>query len=270
VAVFNLPGSAVNVTAGGSHTCVIRSTGGASCWGENFNGQLGTGSNTNAATPRSVSGLSGTLAIAAGDAHTCALVGTGVRCWGANFSGQLGDGTNGDANVPRVVSNLTNAASVAAGGGHSCARTVNGSVRCWGENIYGQLGDGSTLPPPPQEGDPPPANINSNVPRVVLNLSPVLGLAGGADHGCATLSGGSAACWGRGSSGQLGDGNVLTRSVAFAVPGITSASTVAAGDGHSCVSRGIDQVSCWGDNSSGQIGANGGSSTQTPVAVTGL
>ena len=50
------------------------------------------------------------LTIAAGDAHTCALLGDGsARCWGQNYYGQLGDGTTTDRHTPVAVSSLSNA-----------------------------------------------------------------------------------------------------------------------------------------------------------------
>src|SRR5262245_38044671 len=60
--------------------------------------------------------------IAAGNAHTCALVGnSGVECWGDNTNGQLGSASAGGFQ-PVAVSHLTSGVVwVAAGAAHTCA-----------------------------------------------------------------------------------------------------------------------------------------------------
>jgi alpha-tubulin suppressor-like RCC1 family protein len=48
--------SAVAIALGSRHTCAIVSGGGVKCWGLNDNGQLGTGSRTDATSPADVAG----------------------------------------------------------------------------------------------------------------------------------------------------------------------------------------------------------------------
>jgi len=48
--------------------------------------------------------LAGVRAIAAGRAHTCALMTTGgVRCWGDDYYGELGDGAMAYRSTPSPV-----------------------------------------------------------------------------------------------------------------------------------------------------------------------
>jgi len=90
-----------HVVTGGRHSCGIRSTGTLWCWGLNFQGQLGNGTNTDSNVPVQVGTGTDWARIAAGDQHSCGLRGTGtVWCWGRNVSGQLGNGSNADSNVP--------------------------------------------------------------------------------------------------------------------------------------------------------------------------
>jgi hypothetical protein len=129
------------------------SDGTVTCWGNNWAGQLGDGSNTFSNVPAAVTGgaLAGktVIDITAGYGHTCALISDGtVTCWGYNGYGQIGDGDTTNSNVPVAVAGgvLTNKTviDIAAGGYHTCALISDGTVTCWGWNDIGQLGDGST------------------------------------------------------------------------------------------------------------------------------
>lgn len=54
------------ITAGIAHTCALIGDGTVKCWGENYYGQLGDGTNTERLAPVAVAGLSGVTRLAAG------------------------------------------------------------------------------------------------------------------------------------------------------------------------------------------------------------
>lgn len=95
VEVIGLDTGVSAIAAGGVHTCALMSDGAVKCWGDNAAGELGDGTTERRLAPVDVMGLSADIvAIAAGGAHTCALMNDGtIKCWGSNYWGQLGDGT---------------------------------------------------------------------------------------------------------------------------------------------------------------------------------
>jgi alpha-tubulin suppressor-like RCC1 family protein len=203
--------TAVAISAGGSHTCAILDDGSVSCWGKNYNGQIGDGTGDDRFTPTQTSSLGDNrtaVAISAGGSHTCAILDDGsVSCWGKNNYGQIGDGTNGSddhRHTPTQTSSLGDnrtAVAISAGGSHTCAILDDGSVSCWGINFKGQLGDGSTNP-----------SEDRNTPTQTANLGGIaVVIAAGGDHTCAILEDDSANCWGYNYFGQLGDGTTTDR-----------------------------------------------------------
>ncbi len=161
VDVQGLSSGVTAISVGRSHTCAVVN-GGAKCWGNNGNGELGNNNaGTDSAVPVDVQGLSsGVTAISAGDSHTCAIVNGGAQCWGFNYSGQLGDNNAGtDSAVPVDVIGLSNGVTaISAGSFHTCA-IVNSGAQCWGYNSHGQLGDNNV-------------GTNSAVPVEVVGLLP--------------------------------------------------------------------------------------------------
>ena len=94
VNVTGLSSGVKALVAGHFYSCALLNSGEIKCWGENWAGQLGDGTYSNRRAPTNVTGLAGSAhSIAAGSAHTCAVLSQGgVRCWGNGAYGQLGNG----------------------------------------------------------------------------------------------------------------------------------------------------------------------------------
>jgi len=188
------------VATGAAHSCArIQEGGRVLCWGDGRAGQLGDGERQ--ARPWAVdTQIEQAASVAAGTAHTCALLRGGrVWCWGRGTDGQLGTGDLGDHEKPTPVAGITDAVQIAAGGAHTCAVRMSGELRCWGANTSGQLGAGLGAA---RGGTEPPVVASS---RRFTNVS-----AGGA-HTCAITDDNAVLCWGANTSGQLGDRAVLSR-----------------------------------------------------------
>ena len=137
--------TAVAITSGQEHSCVLLDNGSVSCWGRNSMGQLGygsSGSNTDQSNPILTSSFgNGRIAvgISSGDNHNCVILDDGsVSCWGRGADGQLGNGGTSNQNLPTLTSSLgTNRTAVAlsSGAAHTCAILDNGQVTCWGRGV---------------------------------------------------------------------------------------------------------------------------------------
>lgn len=193
--VTGLP-RALGVAAGEHHTCALLEDGTVRCWGRNNYRQMGnTDSSAVQAIPAVVVGLVGVSSLAAGNNHSCAVLGDGTaRCWGRNDQGQLGNGTTvGSTSSPVPVSGLTGVTALAGGAFFTCARRQDGTVHCWGDNDYGQLGVGTMT--------------DSTTPLAVPGLTAVTALGLGDSHACA-VSNGLVWCWGYNEDGETGDGTI--------------------------------------------------------------
>jgi alpha-tubulin suppressor-like RCC1 family protein len=195
--------NAVSISVGQYYACAVLVGGAAKCWGSDLHGDLGDGSEETTPAPTAVNGLSGAVAISATGvgSFTCALISNGtVKCWGAGFGGQLGNGKMEKALTPVTVSSISNAVAISTGWDRACAVLATGSIECWGEGgpvgpDTGVLGNGTT------EG--------SSTPVLVSGLNTATSVSVGFEDTCATLSDGSAWCWGEGDAGGLGDGMLL-------------------------------------------------------------
>lgn len=160
---------------------------------------------------------------------------------------------------------LSDAVAIGAGQYHTCAVRSDGSAVCWGRNDDGQLGDGGLL--------------GSDVPVEVLAVGGVGGLSGlrsgtgvisgGDRHTCAVTDAGGALCWGFGTDGRLGDGNLLSSPAPVDVAGGFGdlVQVSASWSGHACALRSGGGVACWGLAGQGQLGDATLADHPTPFAV---
>ncbi len=95
------------LSVGYRHTCALLSDNTVKCWGSNTWGQIGNGTNTNATTPATATGLSNIQKISAGTNHSCAVDSSNdVYCWGYGIYNSLGAGYSGTSsnNTPKISS----------------------------------------------------------------------------------------------------------------------------------------------------------------------
>src|ERR1051325_1623078 len=99
----------------------------------------------------------------------------------------------------------------------------------------------------------------------------VVPLSSGSGHTCAITAAGGVACWGRNTTGELGDGTTNDRNVPVAVSGLAAnVVAVAAGYDHTCALTAVGAVKCWGSNWFGQLGDGTTSDSSVPIDVSGL
>ena len=259
---------ATAITAGVNHSCALHQDGTISCWGDNYNGQLGNGQNgenaMSSVIPAQVKDITDATAITAGGGHSCALhEGGTISCWGSNGSGQLGNGENAMSSVPVQVKDITDARAIAAGYSHSCALHQDDTISCWGNNGSGQLGNG-------QNGE----NANSSVPMKVVNITEATAISAGSFHSCALHQDGTTSCWGDNWQGQLGNGENgenARSTIPVQITDIADATAVDAGGLHSCALHQDGRISCWGYRGDGRLGdGKGGFEVSGPVEVIGI
>lgn len=256
---------ALKVSAGSSHTCALDSNGKAFCWGDNENGELGSGDRILPYKPVPVLGENFFSSISAGGNHTCGVTKSNkILCWGDNSFGQLGKGDMGletssaspiEIQLPIENTSAPTYTSVSSGRDHTCALDNTQVSYCWGQNDSGQLGINNLTDQP--------------LPTPVSSSEQFTQISAGRKFTCAINNSKKGYCWGNNDFGQLGNnstGNISKKP--SLLDGNLMLSQISTGGRHACALNLSNKPYCWGDNLSGQLGNNNITDhSATPVPV---
>jgi len=249
----------IAVSAGTSHSLVLKSDGTVWAWGSNALGQLGNGTTSFSEGLVQVSGLRDVIAISAEGHNSLALKSDGtVWAWGTNSNGQLGDGTTEPSSIPVRVLDLDNVTDISVGPLHGLALRNDGTVWAWGYNRNGGLATGSS-------------HLNVVRPARVLSLNGVEAISTGGRHSLALRDDGTVWAWGDNQFGQLGNGRTTSLAEGLVqVIGLNDVKAISAGNNHNLALRDDGTVWIWGENRSGQIDINDTLPRTSPVQVIDL
>ncbi|KAF7009254.1 hypothetical protein CFC21_023819 [Triticum aestivum] len=192
------------IAAGAEHTAAVTEDGEIYGWGWGRYGNLGLGDRNDRFVPEKVSSVEGEkmVLVACGWRHTITVSSSGsLYTYGWSKYGQLGHGDFEDHLVPHKVEALKDSSTSQISGGwrHTMALTSDGKLYGWGWNKFGQVGAGDNA------DHCSPAQVNFPEEQKVAQV------ACGWRHTLAFTEKKNVFAWGRGTSGQLGHGEIVDR-----------------------------------------------------------
>ncbi|MBK7951805.1 MAG: hypothetical protein IPK00_24335 [Deltaproteobacteria bacterium] len=164
-----------------------------------------------------------------------------VARWGANTAGQPCNGSMVGSSSPVLVSGISTAAGPppAAITAARCSRRAR--WKCWAPAARASWATASSR--------------GSLTPVSVSGIDDAVAIDAGFDHACALIAGGALQCWGRGSEGQLGNGQFLGLPAPVdVVVGSERVVALGVGNTHGCAVLESGSLKCWGRNANGQLG----------------
>lgn len=222
----NLTPRVSDISAGGNFSCGIFNSK-TSCWGNNDNGQLGTGPESWVETGTPYKDY-GCVYIPIINPNGCIAESCGFLCtkyykWVTptiNHTNEL-RAKDTPAQIQGPAGNYY-ATSVSAGTAHTCAlihgnqSALNGNIWCWGNNANGQLGDGTTTSRTTPTLVTGGATVDSSASTTERRRRVATSISAGASNTC-SVANAVVICWGSRANGRLGDngtsGNSTTPSV---------------------------------------------------------
>jgi alpha-tubulin suppressor-like RCC1 family protein len=182
------------------YTCAVKTSGELYCWGTNSSKQLGQNNTSSSTTPLQVQTDTGWIDVAIAYDTTCALKATGdIYCFGEGNQGSIGNGGTTDQGLPTQIAYAANFTSLVERNKGFCALTNANQIICWGQGQYGQIGDGATT---------------TRTTPVIINSGETFKSVHSGTHAegaCGITTSDDVFCWGRATSGQIGDGTTTNK-----------------------------------------------------------
>jgi uncharacterized repeat protein (TIGR02543 family) len=233
-------------------TMILKNDGSVVAAGENANGELATGNNTQISTLTTTQFTGGVKAIAMGWAHALILKDDGtLYAVGMNTEGELGTGDTTETVTPVEIA--TGVASIAAAGGHSFYITTAGDLYGCGDNDSGEIGNGT-------------AGGYVTTPHLIAGN--VAAVTAGESSTFFITTSGELLAMGSNSYGHLGTGDTTYRAspTSIIASGVRAVATGGFSGAHTIVLMTDGSVRAMGSNSDGEIGIGTGY-TYTPIRI---
>ena len=247
------------VSAGKSHSAVLKEDGSLFSWGSNDRGQLGASLLLNSSTTpiQEYTVDNNWSAVSAGAEFTVAMKKDGTLWgWGDNTFGQVGrrfDTIPLPLELNTSGTTISSVEKISGGDRHTLALDDKSRLWAWGNNEQGALGDGS--------------NISSRVGTAVSGNQVWQFVTAGSDHTLAIDDNASLWAWGNNGSGQLGVGSTVDANVPKREGNTTRKWTqVSAGKNYTLGVTTDGRLWAWGTNTYLRLGLDE-SVTQTDVPM---
>lgn len=252
----------------------LTSDGTVAAWGNNANGELGSGTTDDSSRPTAVdlTALGGAQVAALFPMYRGALVQTtdgSLFAWGNNRGEILVPGTPGPLLVAtpidisgsdlegKIIDDLRWGATGGADRVANLILTTDGELLGWGEGSSGFIGQGDL-----DARAPKPTAVPALAGITISDLQ-----AGSATNALALSDSGDVYSWGDNSFGALGDGTTTSSGTPTRLVLPAPATQIEAGlwTGFAILADGT--VSAWGDPSSGTLGNGVSTDPQTPLPI---
>ena len=240
----------------GSITAGVKTDGTLWVWGRNTNGHLGDNTSISRSSPVQTVAGGTNWTQASADLYLSAGVksdGT-LWTWGRNLQGSVGDNSTIPRSSPvQTVAGGTNWTQVSCGYNTCGCIKSDVTLWTWGRNINGQVGDNT-------------AASKSSPVQTVTRGTTWKQVSCGYNVTAGVKTDGTLWLWGLGTSGQLGDNTIVSKSSPIqTVAGGTNWAQVSCGNSHCAGVKSDGTLWLWGSNIGGRLGDNTIISKSSPI-----